>query len=165
MTTSYKICFEEVIARLFNGNINILKKKNLYVYSGRVYSKPIAIARLSMLLLFYQCPAHVWSILSHLRLAFSINTTKDLYRAATRLSIADRMNWSQHVDIAVVGADNCSFLSYCMQLIVNGVLQTYHIYFFFFMFLKHFYLFIYLFYFFFFILNFLTLIFIETSMD
>jgi len=85
-----------------------------------IHTKPIAIARFSMLLLFHNCPFPVWNILSHLRLALSINTTKRLYEVATSISFAERMNWRDHGSIAMLGADNLLFHTCNAIMRING---------------------------------------------
>jgi len=81
-----------------------------------IHLKPPMVARFSMLLLFHQCPTPIWSILSHLRLAFSINTTKQLYDVATSVPISIRCEWAQHATIAMVGVDNMSYITYNAQV-------------------------------------------------
>ena len=91
-----------------------------------IHTKPPAIARFSMLLLHHQCPYSIWNILSHLRLALSINTTKRLYEAATAIPISVRLNWMDHQSIAMVGADNMSYITYNAQVrVCKGVISRY----------------------------------------
>ena len=77
-----------------------------------IHNKPIIIARFSMMLLFHQCPFPIWNMLSHLCLAFSVNTTKQLYLTATSIPIYIRCNWMDHNSIVNIGADNMSYITY-----------------------------------------------------
>lgn len=85
-----------------------------------IHTKPIAITRFSMLLMFHNCPFPIWNILSHLRLALSVNTTKRLYEEATSISFADRMDWDDHGSIAMLGADNVMYYTATAQVRLNG---------------------------------------------
>ena len=85
-----------------------------------IHTKPIAIVWFSMLLLFHNCPFSVWNILSHLQLALSINTTKCLYKVATSISFAERMNWRDHGSIAMLDADNLLFHTCNAIMRING---------------------------------------------
>jgi hypothetical protein len=85
-----------------------------------IHNKPVAIARFSMVLLFHQCPFPIWNILSHLRLAFSVNTTKQLYLTATSIPIHVRCGWVDHNSIANVGADNMSYITYNSRVQINS---------------------------------------------
>lgn len=91
-----------------------------------IHVKPVFTARFSMLLLFHNCPNSIWSILSHLRLALSINTTKKLYEIATAIPISVRHTWIDHESVAMVGADNMSYITHRSQVRVeNGQLLQY----------------------------------------
>ena len=69
----------------------------------QMHTKPPAIIRLSMDLLYHQCPHSIWSILSYLRIALSPNATKKLYRIANQISMPDRLQWIDHETIAITG--------------------------------------------------------------
>lgn len=94
---------------------------------SNIHTKPPAIARLSMLLWFYRCPSTIWSILSHLRIALSENTTKKLYTAATQIPLSARQDWEDHGTVAMIGADNMSYstINALVRLNNTGNLQRY----------------------------------------
>jgi len=94
-----------------------------------IHSKPLSIVRFSMLLHFFQCPYPIWNILSHLRFALSINTTKELFRVATQIPYPIRMNILDHLCIAVIGADNwLVYMRLFQQRIKDGVVLRYPIF-------------------------------------
>lgn len=86
----------------------------------QIHVKPPAIIRLSMMLRFFQCPVQIWNILSHLRLVLSINSTDKLYTIATSIPISVRQNWTDHETIAVVGADNMSYITHKSNIRVEN---------------------------------------------
>jgi hypothetical protein len=91
-----------------------------------IHTKPIPIVRFSMLLQYHSCPTPIWNILSHLRLALSINTTKELYTVASAIPLPIRLNWDDHSTIAVLGADNMSYVTHKKQVrLENGSANTY----------------------------------------
>lgn len=93
-----------------------------------IHLKPPMIARFSMLLQFHQCPMPIWSVLSHLRLAFSVNTTKRMYEAAIAIPISIRCEWPQHGTIGMVGVDNMSYITYNAQVrIQDENIKRYHL--------------------------------------
>jgi hypothetical protein len=86
------------------------------IYMRDIYLKSPIVARFSMLLLFHQYSTSIWSILSHLHLAFSINTTKQLYDVATSILISIQCEWAQYMTIAMVGVNNMSYITYNAQV-------------------------------------------------
>jgi len=84
-----------------------------------IHIKPPIIIRFSMLLSFLNCPTPLWNILSHLRIALSVNTTKRLMQIASQVSFPDRMEWMDHLSIAMVGADNMSYMTRASQVRVG----------------------------------------------
>jgi hypothetical protein len=91
-----------------------------------IHSKLPVLVRLSFLLLFHQYPYPIWNILSHLRLALSVNTTKRLCAKATTIPISIRNAWEHHNTIAVVGIDNMSYIMYNAQVrIKDGTMNRY----------------------------------------
>ena len=94
-----------------------------------IHSKPLSIVRFSMLLHFFQCPYPIWNILSHLRFALSINTTKELFRVATQILYPIRMNILDHLCIAVIGTNNwLVYMRLFQQRIKDGVVLRYPIF-------------------------------------
>ena len=69
----------------------------------QIHIKPLAIVRLSMVLLHHQCNGFIWSVLSHLRIVLSVNTTKKMYAIANQVLFPVRVQWNDHSGIAVVG--------------------------------------------------------------
>jgi hypothetical protein len=101
------------------------------VQIGNMHTKPTAIAWFSMLLLFHHCSYSIWNILSHLQLALSINTTKNLYAKATSINFAQYLDWINYDTIAMVGADNMVYIIYNAEMrIDNGIAKQYLINFF-----------------------------------
>jgi hypothetical protein len=92
-----------------------------------IHQKPAAIARFSMLLLHHRCSYSIWNILSHMRFALSINTTKQLYLAANAIPLPIRNAWIDHTSIGVIGADNMSYITHSAQVRVeNTAMVRYH---------------------------------------
>ena len=82
-----------------------------------------------MLLHFFQCPYPIWNILSHLRFALLINTTKELFRVATQIPYSIRMNILDHLCITVIGADNwLVYMRLFQQRIKDEVVLRYPIF-------------------------------------
>ena len=88
-----------------------------------IHNKLVAITQFSIVLLFHQCLFLIWNILSHLFLAFSVNTTKQLYLTATSIPIHVRCGWVDHNSIANVRANNMSYITYnsCVQIHSDSV--------------------------------------------
>src|SRR5271163_3563774 len=81
-----------------------------------IHLKPPMVTQFSILLLFHQYLTPIWSILSHLHLVFSINTTKQLYDVAISVLISIQCKWPQHATIAMIGVDNMSYIMYNTQV-------------------------------------------------
>ena len=94
-----------------------------------IHSKPLSIVCFSMLLHFFQCPYPIWNILSHLRFALSINTTKELFQIAMQIPYPIWMNILDHLCITVIGADNwLVYMRLFQQRIKDEVVLLYSIF-------------------------------------
>lgn len=82
----------------------------------QIHVLPPALVRLSMMLHFFNCPHELWQIFSHLRLVLSINTTKRMYSTATAITLPIRNSWMDHQTIAIIGADNMSYITHKRQI-------------------------------------------------
>ena len=76
----------------------------------QIHIKPPPIIRFSMVLHYHHCPSSIWSILSHLRLALSPNTTKQMYEVANSIPLEIRQQWIDHETIATIG----NYYNYCI---------------------------------------------------
>ena len=85
-----------------------------------IHAKPVAIIRLSLQLLFHQCPYSIWEVFSHTQIVLSINTTKELAAVAVAIPLPVWNNWQDHADIAVLGADNMSYITQKAMVRVEG---------------------------------------------
>ena len=74
-----------------------------------VQNKPLQLVRFSFLLWHYGCHQMIWRFLSHLKLCYSYEKTRQWIQQCATVNLPIHYKWKRKSGLLTIGADNCAY--------------------------------------------------------